>query len=99
MSFQIKQPQSKVILNKYKYNRLMEILYFNLNNGEDKEKIEKLINKIITYGVPRILNDSEEIVDIRFFPSEVNEMLNQLVFNLDPLMESNYYNDLINSKK
>lgn len=101
MSFQSKQPPSRVMIGKDKYNKLITILELNVNNsdGDIECKGIKLLDKIRTYGVPRTLDTGEEIVDIRFFPNEVFDMLNQLLFNLEEIQEADHYNELLEKIK
>ena len=59
-----------------------------------------VVDKLLTYSVPKVNDKGEEYVDIRFFPNEASDMIWQLMIRNEPANnEEDYYSILINNRE
>ena len=105
MSWQTRDPSVKISLDKELFNILVGILDFNSQIKLDDESFSntanKLKDKLLTYSVPRINDNGEEYVDIRFFPNEASDMIWQLLIRNESLDDNtkDFYSILINNRE
>ena len=104
MSWQTRDPSVKISLDKELFNILVGILDFNSQIKLDDESFSntanKLKDKLLTYSVPRINDNGEEYIDIRFFPNEASDMIWQLMIRNEPSNnDEDYYSILINNRE
>lgn len=104
MSWQTRDPSVKLSLDKELFNILVGILDFNSQIKLDDESFSntanKLKDKLLTYSVPRINDNGEEYIDIRFFPNEASDMIWQLMIRNEPSNnDEDYYSILINNRE
>ena len=60
---------------------------------------EKIMNKLLTYSIPKVENDME-YVDVRFFPSEASDLIWQLLIQNDRKIEKkDYYSILMENRE
>ena len=66
-----------------------------------KPSIKVSVDKKLTYSVPRINDNGEEYVDIRFFPNEASDMIWQLLIRNESLDDNtkDFYSILINNRE
>ncbi len=97
MSYDKKLPPIRVVLTKEHYNKLVELIT-NINGLDIKDIQSKSIDikeKLLKY--PEI---KDEKVFSRFFPSEIEYVLDILIFNSKNVsISNNYYEMLLNNKK
>lgn len=103
MSWQSKSPSIRLSIDKSLFNKLMSVLDFNISLNIEEENFSsiasKLKEKLMTYSVPRI-NDNTEFVDVRFFPNEAGNMIWQLLSRASSYIENeDYYNTLLENRK
>lgn len=77
MSYSIKKPPILITLNKYNFNLLLEVL----NQNDSKEEIKFLKEKLLKYSIT-YKDNKEELIDIRFYISEVVILLTFLIENI-----------------
>ena len=104
MSWQTRDPSVKISLDKELFNILVGILDFNSQIKLDDESFSntanKLKDKLLTYSVPRINDNGEEYIDIRFFPNEASDMIWQLMIRNEPSNnDEDYYSILISNRE
>ena len=101
MSFQKKSPSIRIELNQEAFNLLVGILELehSFNTEIVSDSALALKNKIMTYSVPKIDEENEEYIDTRFFPSEMNSLVNLLLLAIDHKEEKNYYSELVERRK
>ena len=104
MSWQTRDPSVKISLDKELFNILVGILDINSQIKLDDESFSntanKLKDKLLTYSVPRINDNGEEYIDIRFFPNEASDMIWQLMIRNEPSNnDEDYYSILINNRE
>ena len=84
MSFKTKSPSSKLILEDENFSKIAT----------------KLKEKILTYSkIINFNNDSDDYVEIRFFPSEASNMIWQLLMKLDTINAEKDYFEVLKSRK
>ena len=101
MSFKTKSPSSKLILAKGLFNRLLCVLDYNESLNIEDENFSKIATKlkekILTYSkIINFNNDSDDYVEIRFFPSD---MIWQLLMKLDTINAEKDYFEVLKSRK
>ena len=99
-----KTPSARLVIDKGLFNKLLAILDHNIKLNVENENFskiaEKLKNKLLTYSVPRINDDDNEFVDIRFYPNESSDMIWQLLMRSENIdIEEDYYSILIKNKE
>ena len=104
MAFQDKNPSIKINIDKDAFNKLVSILEKNRNlNIEDNNfsvRAKELVDKLLTYSVPKTDEEDEEYVDVRFFPSEAACLIIQLlIFHDKEDANENYYYQLIQNRE
>lgn len=104
MSYQSRTPSSKLTLDKDGFNQLISILEKNINSKIEDNNFSqnalKLKEKLLKYSVPRVNENKEEYIDVRFFPSEASEMIWQLLIHIPKInSETDYYMSLIENRK
>lgn len=93
MTHKTKPPGIKMVLNKDRFNGFMDLI----NNtgkelgGEIEEKSDYLLKKILKYGIPRKDESENDIVDVRFFPSEINDLLLLVSNSINKQTNHNYF--------
>lgn len=87
MAHQTRMPSVKLTLDKGLFNQLISVLDYNIKLEVDSENFSsiasKLKEKLLHYSVPRINDEDEEFVDVRFFPNEASDMIWQLLLRAD----------------
>ena len=104
MSYQSRTPSSKLTLDKDGFNQLVSILEHNINSKIEDNNFSnnalKLKDKLLKYSVPRVNENNEEYIDVRFFPSEASEMIWQLLIHVPKInIVNDYYMSLIENQK
>ena len=104
MSYQSRTPSSKLTVDKAGFNQLISILEKNINSKIEDNNFSqnalKLKEKLLKYSVPRVNENKEEYIDVRFFPSEASEMIWQLLIHIPKISsENDYYMSLIENRK
>lgn len=105
MAWQNRKPAIKVSLDKDLFNKLIGILDLNIELNVDEENFSlvanKLKDKLLTYSVPRINDNGEEYVDIRFFPNEASDMIWQLLIRNESLSDNtkDFYSILVSNRE
>ena len=95
-------PPVKVDLSIGKFNYLIEMLtrYTTSNNEKISETATKLKEKLLRYSIPRVTEEQETFVDIRFYPNEASEIIYMLLVNTEDIeIETNYYEVLVNARE
>lgn len=99
MAFQIKKPPLKLSLTIKEFNLLLNILKVNelVDSGNESKK---LIDKLLTYSIPKENENKEKIIEVRCFPSESTLFIKQLLmYNKDEGSDTNYFDILIENRK
>lgn len=90
-------PPVALSMDKSFFNLLVEVLTVNekLTLEHEKETATQLKEKLLTYTVPKVDEEKNEIVDIRFFEKEASNMIWQLLINCLHLeSKTDYYSQL-----
>lgn len=78
-----KKPTVKFLVNKDKFNKLMEILSFqeeNIVSQDWVETIEELKDTIFRYSIPKKDKDNNiAIIDIALYPKEASDLISLLI--------------------
>ncbi len=102
MPYQKRIPPVKVDLSIEKFNYLIEMLmrYTTSDNEKIRETATKLKEKLLRYSIPRITEEQETFVDVRFYPNEASEIIYMLLVNTEDIeVETNYYEVLVNARE
>lgn len=102
MPYQKRIPPVKVELSIESFNYLIEILtrYTNTDNEKIRELAIKLKDKLLRYSIPRVTEEQEEFVDVRFFTNEASDIISVLLGNIDNMqVDTNYYNVLLSIRE
>ena len=99
MPFQVKRPPIKLALTIKDFNLLLSILKVN-ELADSGNESKKLIDKLLTYSIPRENENKEKIIEVRCFPSESTLFIKQLLmYNKDEGSDTNYFDILIENRK
>ena len=98
-----KSPSIKLLISRELFDKLVGLIEMNMNLAIDDEKFsitaEKIMNKLLTYSIPKVENDME-YVDVRFFPSEASDLIWQLLIQNDRKIEKkDYYSILMENRE
>ena len=96
-------PSVKLTLGKELFNLLINVLDFNMKlevEGDFSMVAEKLKNKLLKYSVPRKNEENIDFVDVRFFPNEAGNMIEQLLLRIDKKeMKEDFFSLLIKNRE
>ena len=68
--------------------------------GDFSMVAEKLKNKLLKYSVPRKNEENIDFVDVRFFPNEAGNMIEQLLLRIDKKeMKEDFFSLLIKNRE
>lgn len=90
-----RKPPIKVTVDIETYNKLVEYIS-SLATTDENDRATKLRDKLLRYSIPYTSDENKELVNIRFFPNEV-ENLFYILFNMldDVIVKNNYYEVLL----
>lgn len=94
MSYQKRIPPVRVELSIEKFNLLLEMLtrYTQMSDEKVVQLATKLKDKLLKYSIPRMGEEEEIKVDVRFYPNEASEILYMLIYNVEDLeITTNYF--------
>ncbi len=103
MGYEKKSPSIKLLISRELFDKLVGLIEMNMNLAIDDEKFsitaEKIMNKLLTYSIPKVENDME-YVDVRFFPNEASDLIWQLLIQNDRKIEKkDYYSILMENRE
>ena len=99
MAYSQKKPPIKLTLNTHEFNLLIAILKYNEQKSND-DTSTILINKILKYSIPYKDDNGNDLIDIRYFVSEVSKVIKELLnYNIDESIDVNYFDKLIEERK
>lgn len=102
MGFKSKRPPIRTVVNKDKYNLLISILKVNELSSSKKasDKAIKLKDKLLNYSRPFKDDNNNDMVEIRFFPDEINDLVHQFLFyNSTENIDTTYFETLLEYRK
>ena len=102
MSYQKRIPPIKVDFSIEKFNYLLELLtrYESSDNERIVNLSTKLKEKLLKYSIPRIAEDQETFIDVRFYPNEASEIIYMLLVNTEDMqIDTNYYEILLSMRE
>lgn len=99
MVYSQKRPPIKLTLNTHEFNLLVAILKYNeQKNHEDTST--NLIDKLLKYSIPYKDDNGNDLVDVRYFVSEISKVIKELLnYNIDESIDINYFDKLIEQRK
>lgn len=99
MSHQERTPSVHLLLEIELFNKMLTVLELNKEydsgSGSCIKYCERLIDKLLTYSIPKTDENGETYVDVRFFPREAREIIGQLLVRVDMLIIEDYYSKLL----
>lgn len=98
MPYQKRIPPVKVDLSIEKFNYLIEMLtrYTTTENEKIVALATKLKEKLLRYSIPRVTEEQETFIDVRFYPNEASEIIYMLLANTEDIqVDTNYYEVLV----
>ncbi len=93
----VKNPSIRLFIKKDKFNNLINILEINSKDEVLYKKANSLKEKLLTFSMPKKYKN-EDYVDIRFFPSEANDLILQLL-PYSPISNKDFYSLLVEREK
>lgn len=99
MSHITRIPPIKLILDKDRFNILLDVLNYNEFNSKIEATIinaKKLKNKLLRYSIPREDENGNVYIDVRFYNNEISEVVFQFIeFNKGKDILVDYYSVLL----
>lgn len=103
MAWQEREPSVKLTMDTSVFNILVDILNFNsqidLPDTDFADVAKRLKDKLLTYSVPKLNDEKEEIVDVRFFPREASDMIWQLLIMNKPKDDIEDYYSILKANR
>lgn len=103
MAWQDREPSVKLTMDTSVFNILVDILNFNsqidLPDTDFADVAKRLKDKLLTYSVPKLNDENEEIVDVRFFPREASDMIWQLLIMNKPKDDIEDYYSILKANR
>ncbi|MBE5805991.1 MAG: hypothetical protein E7313_04690 [Clostridiales bacterium] len=98
MAHKRRRPPFHLKFNIRSFNFLLEILSIYIEREDEllKEKADKLKTKLLRYSIPYETEQKEELVYIRLFQNEAEDLVYILFNSIDEFeVETNYYEVLV----
>ena len=103
MAWQEREPSVKLTMDTSVFNILVDILNFNsqidLTDTDFADVAKRLKDKLLTYSVPKLNDEKEERVDVRFFPREASDMIWQLLIMNKPKDDIEDYYSILKANR
>lgn len=100
MAYQRRVPPIRLLIGEDKFNTLIELLALNCDSSIDEIKNNsiKLKDKLLRYSILRRDENNDSKVDIRFYPSEAEDLLFLLINSYKEIHTSENYVDKLNNQ-
>lgn len=100
MAFSHKKPPIKLTLTIKEFNLLVAILKYNeQKNSNENNYITNQIDKLLKYSIPYKDEKENDLIDVRYFISEVSTVIKELLnYNIDESIDINYFDKLIDQR-
>ncbi len=93
MAFQTKKPPIRIMVDIDTFNNLVELVSIVVQEGDERNSkyAEKMKEKLLKYSIPRVDENGETNIDIRFYNNEAQDLIYFLMATLDLKPETDYY--------